>query len=91
MLYYFWTMRNQENREKWVKTLYKMRLQNLTATILEALGPINFLGAQLVYLTQPVLSPFIPSDQSQDFAQILEDPAETALFIKALRTYQPEA
>jgi hypothetical protein len=84
-------MRTQNNREKWIKTLYKLRLQNLTATILEALGPMNILGAQLVYLTQPVLSPFITSDQSQEFAKILEDPSETALFIKALRSIEPEA
>ncbi len=84
-------MRNQENWEKWIKTLYKLRLQNLTATILEALGPMNILGAQLVYLTQPVLSSFITDDQSQEFAKILEDPSETALFIKALRSFEPAA
>ncbi len=84
-------MRNQEYRKKWIKTLYKLRLQNLTATILEALGPMNILGAQLVYLTQPILPPFIASEQSQEFAKILEDPSETALFIKALRSFEPEA
>jgi len=84
-------MKIQENREKWIKTLYNLRLQNLTATFLEALGPMNLLGAQLVYLSQPVLSPFISKDQSQDFAKILEDPSETALFIEALRSYEPTA
>ena len=84
-------MNNQNNREKWIKTLYEMRLLNLAATILEALGPMNIIGAQLVYLTQPVLSPFFTSDQSQEFAKILEDPSETALFIKALRSFEPEA
>lgn len=82
-------MKMQENRENWIKTLYKMRLHHLIATFLEALGPINLLGAQLVYLSQPVLSPFISNEQSQDFARILEDPSETAMFIKALRTYEP--
>ncbi|NQS91423.1 MAG: hypothetical protein HQ574_03355 [Chloroflexi bacterium] len=84
-------MKIQENREKWIKTLYKLRLQNLTATFLEALGPMNLLGAQLVYLSQPVLSPFISKEQSQDFAKVLEDPTETALLIKELRTYEPTA
>jgi hypothetical protein len=82
-------MKIQENREKWIESLYKLRLQNLTATFLEALGPMNLLGAQLVYLSQPVLSPFVPREQSQDFAKILEDPSETALFIEALRNYEP--
>jgi len=84
-------MKNQISREKWIETLYKLRLQRLAAIILEALGPINILGAQLVYLTQPVLSPFISSDHSQDFAKILEDPSETASFIKAIRSFKPEA
>jgi hypothetical protein len=82
-------MKIQENREKWIESLYKLRLQNLAATFLEALGPLNLLGAQLVYLSQPVLSTFISKDQSQDFAKILEDPSETDLFIEALRNYEP--
>jgi len=82
-------MKIQNNREKWIDSLYKLRLQDLTATFLEALGPMNLLGAQLVYLSQPVLSPIIPKDQSLDLAKILEDPSETALFIEALRNYEP--
>jgi hypothetical protein len=82
-------MEIQENRKKWIESLYKLRLQNLTATFLEALGPMNLLGAQLVYLSQPVLSSFISKDQSQDIARILEDPSETELFIEALRNYEP--
>ncbi len=82
-------MKIQENREKWIESLYKLRLQNLAATFLEALGPLNLLGAQLVYLSQPILSTFISKDQSQDFAKILEDPSETDLFIEALRNYEP--
>lgn len=82
-------MKIQKNREKWIDSLYKLRLQDLTATILEALGPMNLLGAQLVYLSQPILSPFIPEDQSRDLAKILEDPSETSIFIEALRNYEP--
>ncbi|MFL7813990.1 MAG: hypothetical protein AB8I40_09985 [Anaerolineales bacterium] len=82
-------MNIQENREKWIQTLYKLRLQNFFATLLEALGPVNILGAQLVYLSQPILSPFISPEKSRDFAKILEDPTETATFVKALRSYQP--
>jgi len=79
----------QENKEKWIQALYKLRLQNLAAAFLEALGPVNMLGAQLVYLSQPILSPFISQDGSRDFARILEDPAETERFIRALRAYEP--
>lgn len=82
-------MKIQENREKWVQALYKLRLQHLAAAFLEALGPVNLLGAQLVYLSQPILSPFISQEKSQDFARILEDPSETEIFIKALRDYRP--
>jgi hypothetical protein len=82
-------MKIQENREKWIQALYKLRLQNFAAAFLEALGPVNLLGAQLVYLSQPILSPFISQEKSQDFARILEDPSETEIFIKALRDYRP--
>jgi len=84
-------MKIQENREKWIQTLYKLRLQHLAAAFLEALGPVNLLGAQLVYLSQPILSPFVSQDQSRDFARILEDPSETAQFIKALRDFEQAA
>ena len=84
-------MEIQKNREKWIESLYKLGLQNLTATFLEALGPMNLLGAQLVYLSQPVLSSFIPKEHSEDFAKILEDPSETEIFIEALRNYEPTA
>jgi len=84
-------MEIKENRENWIKTLHKLRLHHLIATFLEASGPINLLGAQLVYLSQPVLSTFISKEQSRDFAKILEDPTETAIFIKALRSFEPTA
>lgn len=84
-------MKLQENREKWIQALYKLRLQHLAAAFLEALGPINLLGAQLVYLSQPILSPFISQEQSRDFARILEDPSETKQFIKALRDLDHKA
>ena len=82
-------MKIQENREKWIQVLYKLRLQNLAAAFLEALGPVNLIGAQLVYLSQPILSPFISQEKSQDFARILEDPSQTKEFVNALRDYQP--
>jgi hypothetical protein len=84
-------MRISENQEKWIKKLSEMRLLNLTATILEALGPINVLGAQLVYLAQPMISPYLTDDHSHEIASILENPSETAKFIKLLKEYHPGA
>ena len=73
----------QKNRENWIKTLHKLRLHNLAATFLEASGPVNLLGAQLVYLTQPVLSPFVSDKQSRDFAYINNVVEANFLAIKA--------
>lgn len=81
-------MKIDKNRENWIETLNKLRLHHLTATILEALGPINLLGAQLVYISQPILTPIISLEQSDDLARILEDPSETADFITALRSFE---
>ena len=69
--------------------LHKLRLHNFAATVLEASGPINLLGAQLVYISQPVLSSLISEEQSGDFARLLEDPSETADFVTALRSFEP--
>jgi hypothetical protein len=81
------------NRKTWdplVNTLRKLQLHEFTAAFLEALGPVNVLIAQMIYVSEPVLSLFVPPEQSQDFATTLEDPKATALLIDALRTSSPK-
>lgn len=69
----------------WADTLARWGLKDLTATILEAMGPLSLLGAQLVYLGQPVLAPFFRDGTLEYVADMLEDPQETKAFIAVLR------
>jgi hypothetical protein len=48
-------------------------------------APLHVIGAQLVYVGQPVLGLFLPSDQTAGLAQVLERPEETAAFIRFLQ------
>lgn len=82
---------SQKNWETWAKSLYKWQLQQLAAAALEALGPVNLLIAQLIYISQPVLSFFLPPEDTRAFALTLENPADTALLINIIRNYKPHS
>ncbi len=69
----------------WSGALHRWGVQEFTASFLESLGPLAVLGAQLVYLSQPLLSPFAPDGHLQALANMLEDTAETQAFIHVLR------
>jgi hypothetical protein len=69
----------------WANALHRWGLTNFAATLLEALGPLNLFGAQMVYLTQPVLTTFVPADHLDALADLLEDSQTTQSFITVLR------
>ncbi len=72
----------------WIDTLHKWRLRRITAAFIEALGPLSIVGAQVLYLGQPILSTFISSRTASDLASILEDPEKSQLFVQSLRSYE---
>ncbi len=69
----------------WANELRRLGVQEVAAVVLEALGPLTVLGAQLVYLSQPVLGSFTPVDQLDELASLLEDPKEKLAFVQYLR------
>jgi hypothetical protein len=71
--------------QTWADTLTRWGVKDLTATILEAMGPLSLLAAQLVYVGQPVLAPFFRNATLEGLADMLEDPQETQAFIAVLR------
>ena len=71
--------------EIWTKTLRRLGMHTLAATFLEAAGPLTTLGAQVVYLGQPLLSSVFPRSHIDALATMLENPAETQQFIVFLR------
>lgn len=71
--------------KNWATAIQRLGLQNLAVTMLEAAGPVNVVGAQLVYLSQPVLDSIVAKDQLSALAEMLEEPKQTQAFIDFLQ------
>ena len=71
--------------QTWAEALNRWGVKDLTAAILEALGPLNVLGAQLIYMGQPFLTTFFSERYLDVLAELLEDPQEIQDFITVLR------
>jgi hypothetical protein len=69
----------------WVMNLQRLGIQDLVASLLEAAGPLTTIGAQAVYLGQPLLNSFLPADHLQALAHMLEDNQQTRNFTTYLR------
>ena len=76
----------EENKyQEWAQRLRRWGLNQFAAAILEASGPLNLIGAQLVYIGQPVLNSVFADRHLNALAQALEDPDQTQAFIHYLR------
>lgn len=69
----------------WADKLHMWGVDDLAATLLEALGPLTTLGAQFVYLGQPLLRWRTPDGHLDTLAHMLENSAETRAFVDYLR------
>jgi len=72
---------------EWADKLYNWRLNEITASFLEIAGPFTLLGAQVIYLGEPILTVFAAPERTQALAELLENPTEKQAFIEVLRTY----
>ncbi len=75
--------------QRWAKTLQQWGVNDWLATVLEAAGPFSILGAQMVYLCQPLLGKVVSPASLDALAQMLEEPEQTGVLVHLLR--QPEA
>jgi hypothetical protein len=75
----------QKILQNWASRLQQWRMHQFAAALLEASGPLRLVGAQLVYLGQPVLGGFVARDQLTMLAEMLEEPSQTKTFIRYLR------
>ncbi len=66
-------------------SLHRWGLQNLVALLLEGLGPLTILGAQVVYIGKPMLQGILPADHIQALSDLLEDGDQAARFVAYLR------
>lgn len=69
---------------QWADSLKKWGMEGFAAWALEAGAPLGLLGAQLIYIGQPLLSPFLPLEQTNTLAALLEDRTEARAFINFL-------
>ena len=69
----------------WADFLRRRRLEGLAAWALEAAGPVTLLGAQFLYLGEPLLHPLLSNRQVESLAGLLEDRDETLSFAAFLR------
>jgi len=69
----------------WAEFLRRHSLEDLAAWALEAAGPLNLLGAQLLYFGGPLLRPALPGRQIESFAALLENETEARAFAAFLR------
>jgi hypothetical protein len=68
----------------WMNSLHRLGLEGFAAWFLEAGGPLNVLGAQLLYIGQPFFSAST-SDDIHALANLLEQEDESRAFIALLK------
>lgn len=71
--------------QKWAERIKNWGLEDVVAALMEATGPLTVLGAQLIYLAQPVLSTFIQDRNLTALVDLLEDAEQSRIFIGYLR------
>ncbi|MBT3239897.1 MAG: hypothetical protein HON98_04640 [Chloroflexi bacterium] len=70
--------------QNWAKKLQQLGLHEFAAAIFRASGPFNLVGAQLIYVTQPVLNTFVQNDNLNALATLLEEPKYSKSFLEDL-------
>lgn len=73
---------------EWAETLRRRGLDGFAAWFLEAAGPLNILGAQLLYIGKPMLGSNW-DERIQAAARLLEDDEESQAFIEYLKGQTP--
>lgn len=69
----------------WARNLHRWGLKDISATFLETVGSLAILGAQFIYLGEPLMKGWSPSDHLQAIANMLEDTEQRQAFIAYLR------
>lgn len=75
-------MQSREKWHNWAESLRRYKLDGLASWLLEAGSPLNLLGAQALYISQPFVG---GKHQIESIAQMLEDENETQAFVHFLR------
>jgi hypothetical protein len=76
---------NQQNWISWARHLHQWGIKEGVASVLEVAGSLNVLLAQLLYISQPLVSGIIQSSSLRAVAHTLENPEDRQEFIAFLR------
>ena len=76
---------NQHIWQSWAAILRRWGMHHVAATLLEAAGPLTLFGAQIIYLSQPLLKGIVSGSTLNALSLMLEDPQETREFTTFLR------
>jgi hypothetical protein len=74
----------------WAGFLQRWGLRDIAVLLLDAAGPLSFLGAQLIYIGQPFFGRAAPRSSLTALASLLEDQAELKSFVSFLREDTPQ-
>ncbi len=72
---------DQQSWQSWANTLQHWGLAESAALLLELVGPVSILGAQLIYLAQP----FFPNEKILTASRLLENPDHVRAFAGLLK------
>jgi hypothetical protein len=68
----------------WVNALHRWGIQNLVASFLEEAGPFSLIGAQVIYVGQPILRGILPAQHISAMTKMLEDDSQREEFVMFL-------
>ncbi len=78
-------MEQEQVWQTWAEQLRRWRLGSFAVWLLDSASPVHLIGAQLVYIGQPLFEAFVPHGQVKALATLLEQPAQAQAFAAFLR------
>lgn len=85
MLYSEEVESNRHKWQGWAQSLHRWGVQAVVASLIEAAGPLTFLGAQVIYFSQPIFDGLDRHGHLKALANMLEDTHESQAFVQYLR------
>jgi hypothetical protein len=71
--------------QDWARNLHRWGLDHYVASMLEATGPLTVLGAQAVYIGQPLLKLVFAGEYLDALTELLEDDQQQRAFVSLLK------